>query len=341
MLDRIKINKELEKSVGCFTPCNSLVTSSLFLLWQGIMTTAQLLLDLEQCQVNCLVDACPGRTSRVWTQGDLSNKDVSHWVSSICWVCPAVYPRTRLNLVLQAQIILSSSLPMPRHLTIWRSSVRAIKVMKSICRRSRLVAFQSCRRLVTVSLMDAISLNQLAVCVQTVRRVGCFRHRQKQSCMTCSTLVFCVDRAANKPSFHFFPMLRVKAYFSPKVWLQRKSMPYHGMLSGLLHVKPVLLVLPFFFFNCTPCVNNSFCLRHLWGRIRALVKPKQQKNSPKNQPKTKRGQTHPPQRKPGRPRAYCVKQMKGETRLSHLSNRTSQSPHLSQGQLLHSGPYHY
>ena len=159
-------------------------------------------------------------------------------------MCPAVYPRTRLNLVLQAQMILSSSLPMPRHLTIWRSSVRAIKVMKSICRRSRLVAFQSCRRLVTVSLMDAISLsssrNQLVVCVQTVRRVGCFRHRQKQSCMTCSTLVFCVDRAANRPSFHFFPMLRVKAYFSPKVWLQRKSMPYYGMLSGLLHVKPVL-----------------------------------------------------------------------------------------------------
>ena len=57
--------------------------------------------------------------------------------------------------------------------------------------------FQSCRRLVTVSLMDAISVsssrNQLAVCVQTT----------------------------------LFAKPRVKVYFSPKVWLQRKSMPYH------------------------------------------------------------------------------------------------------------------
>ena len=47
--------------------------------------------------------------------------------------------------------------------------------------------------------MDVISLsssrNQLAECVETVRRLGCFRHRQKQRCMrTCSTFVSRVDR---------------------------------------------------------------------------------------------------------------------------------------------------
>ena len=36
------------------------------------------------------------------------------------------------TLVLQVQIISSSSLPMPQHSTIWRSSVRVIKIIKSI-----------------------------------------------------------------------------------------------------------------------------------------------------------------------------------------------------------------
>ena len=105
-------------------------------------TTAQLLLNLEQCQVNCLVNTCAGITSRVWTQGDLSNKDASQTMFAIGWVCPAVYPRTRLKPVFKAQIFSSSSLPMPQHSTVRTRSVRATKITKSICQLSPL---EECR----------------------------------------------------------------------------------------------------------------------------------------------------------------------------------------------------
>jgi len=110
--------------------------------WIMTTTTAQLLLNLEQCQVNCLVNNCAGITSRVWTQGDLSNKDASQTMFAIGWVCPAVYPRTRLKPVFKAQIFSSSSLPMPQHSTVRTRSVRATKITKSICQLSPL---EECR----------------------------------------------------------------------------------------------------------------------------------------------------------------------------------------------------
>ena len=88
--------------------------------------------------------------------------------------------------------------------------------------------------------MDAISLsssrNQLAVWVETVRRVDCFRHRQKQSCMrTCSTFVFCVDRTVV-----FSSHAKDEGLFLPESMVTKEehaACQYHGMLSGLLHVK--------------------------------------------------------------------------------------------------------
>ena len=73
--------------------------------------------------------------------------------------------------------------------------------------------------------MDAISLSSS-------------RHQQTEAKLHADMLDF--RFLCGQSSCVFFPMPRVKVHFAPKVWLQRKSMPYHGMLSGLSHGKRVL-----------------------------------------------------------------------------------------------------
>ena len=57
-----------------------------------------------------------------------------------------------------------------------------------------------------------------------------------------SRLRTCIDSRllCGQSRWVLFLMPRVKVYFAPKVWLQRKSMPYHAIVSCLSHQKRVL-----------------------------------------------------------------------------------------------------